>query len=505
MSTASSAQFAQAYPWLRPATAALLALADDTPDSAVLRDDPGLVLHVLRYSRPTPDPMTFGLDEATLCQPGLCETATKLLETQADGHRDRGAEIVGQSVAHVAELLATETQYCSPDAAWAVGLLAPLGRYLGDTDNPMSLSRRVLARWRMPLWVQVALGYLDLPIHEANGLGGHRGVNRILRAAIRATAVESFSDLRREPDDALDSLALKFAENLPTFREVPHDPEPALLPRLLKATAVARGRTAQTWMVPLEDRLDSLVAQLAEARNDFDHQLRDAKLDALAEFAAGASHEINNPLAVISGNAQWLKTREADPEKAQHLQTILRQTQRIHDLLTGTRQFSCPTPAKSGVHTVESIFNRVVKDFAVEAETLGVQLEIVDATDGSLHADAEQVRTAMGHLVRNGLQAAGRGGTVKLSSTVLHDGVAIRVEDSGPGPDAESQEHLFDPFYSGRSAGRGRGLGLSIAWALAKNNGGEVRWAGPDPSGTRFTLTLRRAIPQQDAPTRKVA
>jgi signal transduction histidine kinase len=59
------------------------------------------------------------------------------------------------------------------------------------------------------------------------------------------------------------------------------------------------------------------------------------------------------------------------------------------------------------------------------------------------------------------------------------------------------REHLFDPFFSGRSAGRGRGLGLPTAWRLARNNGGDVVFAGTSGEATRFVLSLPRS---QDAP-----
>ena len=505
MSTASAVPSAMTYPWLRPAAASLLALTDDSPEAGSLRDDPGLILHVLRYSRPTPEPMSFSLDEATLCQPGLCETAAKLLEFPDGGSRNRGAEITGQRIAHLAVKLAAETELCSSDAAWAAGLLAPLGLYLGDTDNPLSLARRLLARWRLPVWFQVAVGYLDLPIEETQALGGHRGVNRILRAAIRQVGFRLFADSSRESDVDLDPLAASFAENPPPFRELPHDPNPALLTRLLKVAGRARVRTAQTWMLPLEERLDALVGKLAEARHDFDRQLRDAKLESLAEFAAGASHEINNPLAVISGNAQWLQGRETDPDKVQYLQTILRQTRRIHDLLTGSRQFSRPSPAKPTPLFTQSILTRLQRDFEPEAERLEVRFEVATSSDSSLHVDGEQIRTALGHLMRNAVEAAGQGGWVKLSSTAQLGTVEFQIEDSGPGPAAGAEDHLFDPFFSGREAGRGRGLGLSIAWALARNNGGDIRWAGREADCTRFTLSLPKAIPLEEAPTRQVA
>ena len=322
----------------------------------------------------------------------------------------------------------------------------------------------------------------------------------MLRAAIRASGTTLFPRLS-ESDEDLDACATALVADAPVFRDIPRDATPALLPRLLRKTAQARGRTARSWIVPLEDRIDSLVGQLAEARIDFDHRLRDAKLAALAEFAAGASHEINNPLAVISGNAQWLRAREADPDKAQNLQTIVRQTRRIHDLLTGARQFSCPSHAKAGSHSLVALLEKVRGD-AAEAES---RIDIHPDADSVVRADGEQIRAALGHLVRNALEAVGPDGRVTLGSTIHDDRIEIHIDDGGPGPDENAIEHLFDPFFSGRSAGRGRGLGLSIAWALAKNNGGDVRWAGREPGRTRFTLTLPKAVPLQDAPIRQVA
>jgi len=70
------------------------------------------------------------------------------------------------------------------------------------------------------------------------------------------------------------------------------------------------------------------------------------------------------------------------------------------------------------------------------------------------------------------------------------DTVAIVVEDNGAGPPPQQREHLFDPFYSGRSAGRGRGLGLPTAWRLARQHGGDVRFVSLPDGPTRFVLSL---------------
>jgi len=71
--------------------------------------------------------------------------------------------------------------------------------------------------------------------------------------------------------------------------------------------------------------------------------------------------------------------------------------------------------------------------------------------------------------------------------------LVLVVEDTGPGPGPLAREHLFDPFFSGRSAGRGRGMGLPTAWRLACQQGGDLRYDGSHGEVTRFSLILPAA------------
>jgi signal transduction histidine kinase len=115
-----------------------------------------------------------------------------------------------------------------------------------------------------------------------------------------------------------------------------------------------------------------------------------------------------------------------------------------------------------------------------------------------LDADARQLEQALGAVVRNAVEATPAGGLVQVSCLVTdHAPVAVAVEDSGPGMPPEVAEHAFDPFFSGRSAGRGRGLGLSTAWRLARQNGGDVRFEPTADGRPRFVLTARRAAEQE--------
>ena len=240
----------------------------------------------------------------------------------------------GRRAARVAATLATETGRCSPDAAWAVALLSPLGWYAvaaaGDADPGPSfdaapVARRLSFRWRIPVAFAVTIGGPALSPSDAERLGGHAGLHHVVRTAVESAEANS---------------APRVAN--PDF-DTTSDPGPKFLAKLLRAVAVARQRGGAAVVADLECQIDGLAGLLGEARVGFDVAVRDAKLAALAEFAAGASHEINNPLAVISGNAQLLLSGEADPDRRRRLGGVVRSVARIHDILVGTRQYARPS------------------------------------------------------------------------------------------------------------------------------------------------------------------
>ena len=166
--------------------------------------------------------------------------------------------------------------------------------------------------------------------------------------------------------------------------------------------------------------------------------------------------------------------------------------------------------------------SRLVRPAALLAETaasLGdlaeqrrVRIEIGRTPDRlAAFADVEQVRQALTCLLRNAVEAAPAESwaQIRVVEPVPGAVVEVAVEDGGSGPDPAQRPALFDPFYSGRAAGRGRGLGLPIAWRLARQQGGDVRLdaAGPGQP-TRFLLTLPRpsaAETEPVAPERKAS
>jgi signal transduction histidine kinase len=249
-------------------------------------------------------------------------------------------------------------------------------------------------------------------------------------------------------------------------------------------------------VVRLEDRIDSLHTALAEVGELVGERLRAAKLDALAELAAGAGHEINNPLAVISGNAQRLLRTEPDLERAEALRAIVRQANRIAGILRDLMQFARPPRPSSRTVPLGDLLLSARDDLTALAIEREVRLELEGVFAGLwVEGDVTQLRHALASVIRNGVEAAPSGGWVRVSCAAPEEGsLTVVVQDSGPGLSSEAAEHAFDPFFCGRSAGRGRGLGLPTAWQLVRQNGGELRFEPKDGEPTRFVFTLQRAV-----------
>lgn len=207
-----------------------------------------------------------------------------------------------------------------------------------------------------------------------------------------------------------------------------------------------------------------------------DRQLRDRKLEAMAEFSAGAGHEINNPVATIVGRTSLLLKTEVDPERRRSLETIGGQALRIRDMIGDAMTFARPPePVCEPIVATEHV-QKVVASLKEQFARREIELKL-NIEDAGIHADGEQFRVVVSCLLRNSLEAIGHGGTVTASLARNNDAsdfVRLTVRDTGPGLDAIEAEHLFDPFFSGRQAGRGLGFGLSRCWRILQMHGGGI-------------------------------
>lgn len=220
--------------------------------------------------------------------------------------------------------------------------------------------------------------------------------------------------------------------------------------------------------------------------NEFDDALRQAKLEALAEFAAGAGHEINNPLATILGRTELLLRRigrvapSGERAEAQRdLHVIAGQVQRIRDMIGDLMLFARPPAPRLEPCDLAVVVRNAAEVFQERAAEQGVSLDVRCPEPVPISADPVHTAVVVSELIRNSLAAMPRGGVI-LVEVALADAAGLSVgrltvSDDGPGLSQSDAEHLFDPYYSGRQAGRGLGFGLCKCWRIVQQHGGTIR------------------------------
>jgi len=234
----------------------------------------------------------------------------------------------------------------------------------------------------------------------------------------------------------------------------------------------------------------------ADARGaEFEQRLEREKLAALVEFAYGAGHEINNPLANIAARAQTLLEDEPDPERRRKLAAIRRQAMRAHEMIADLMLFARPPKLEIAPADLRRIVRQVVEQLQTLAAERSVQLACdVGDVPLAIEADVTQLAVAVAAVVVNAIEAVGRDGHVAIITRERSEGggrsAEVIVRDDGPGISDEVRRHLFDPFFSGREAGRGLGFGLSKCWRIVTDHGGSVVVNNLADGGAEFTIVL---------------
>ncbi len=244
------------------------------------------------------------------------------------------------------------------------------------------------------------------------------------------------------------------------------------------------------------------LARLEQLEKQFQETLEAEKVEALAEFAAGAGHEINNPLAIIAGRAQLLLKDEPDPERQRELALIGAQVKRAHEMIADLRLFARPPrPELKPVDLVELVDN-VVSQLQPQAAERAITLRRVGGGGAVLaEADPRGLTVAVHALCKNSLEAIEYDGRIEVAVSGGASSVEIAVSDTGPGIAPEQRQHLFDPFYSARQAGRGLGMGLSKCWRIVASHGGRMSVDSNPGQGARFTITLPGSLGGGDGVT----
>ena len=242
------------------------------------------------------------------------------------------------------------------------------------------------------------------------------------------------------------------------------------------------------------ERLVELIGKLRDAGQ----QVAEAQsLSAIAETAAGAAHELNNPLAVISGRAQLLWQTETDSNKKQILGQIQQRTQEISDIITDLMAFARPHEPQKYMISPMVLFSEATEKIAAQRKIQKIETKTADVENlADVFVDKPQIVQAIGYLLDNALDSyPGGNGPIRVEGQNDSDGrgVEIRIGDRGCGMDETTLRQATKPFFSARPAGRKRGMGLAHTQRLLALNGGSLRLISQPGKGTTAIIRLPRA------------
>lgn len=316
----------------------------------------------------------------------------------------------------------------------------------------------------------------DLPAADVRPLDPERFVDEQARA-------DFLHQLARDGIAHAYLLRLRRADGSAMWAEVTTRAETVPESSSLRIEAVMRDVTERK---KLQDQARDLYQQLSQAE----------KLAALGQTMSGVAHELNNPLATILACAERLTGRPLDSATRRDLDAIHNAADRAARIVRNLQTFARKR------HTTRTTvdLNQVVREtlaLRVYEQRIAniVILEALAAGLPPVFADPHQIQQILLNLIVNAEQAMidahGRG-TLTLRSWQVpeREAVVLEVNDDGPGVPEELRPRIFDPFVTTKAVGKGTGLGLTVAYAIAQEHGGRIRMESTPDVGASFFLEL---------------
>ncbi len=234
-----------------------------------------------------------------------------------------------------------------------------------------------------------------------------------------------------------------------------------------------------------------------------EHMMVADRLASLGELAASIAHEINNPLAVISESAGWLRTRSSRPGEsleelraavALSLDKIDNAVDRAARISRNFLRFARAPDAHVSEVDLADLATEIVELTRGPASSSGIEVEVSVGRNAhpSIITDPYQLRQVLLNLVTNAVQAVAPGGHVEIVIGSVGDNATVSVVDNGPGIPQAHLERIFEPFFTTKEEGQGTGLGLAVSRGVVEKLGGRIEVDSRPGEGCTFTVVLPR-------------
>jgi signal transduction histidine kinase len=241
------------------------------------------------------------------------------------------------------------------------------------------------------------------------------------------------------------------------------------------------------------ENLQRLQAQIVQSE----------KLVSLGQLAAGAAHEINNPLTAILGFSDLLAGDPALPEKARTTASKIRdQARRTKTLVGNLLSFARQVPAERTLLDINTVVTNAVQLRTLDLRSGRVRIELqLESVLPGVRGDGNQLMQVFFNMINNAVDAMEslQGGVLTIKTLRDRAYVVVLFSDNGPG--LKEPSRVFDPFYTTKPVGKGTGLGLSICFGIVQEHSGRILCYNRQEGGAVFRVELPAvlaALPAKD-------
>ena len=228
------------------------------------------------------------------------------------------------------------------------------------------------------------------------------------------------------------------------------------------------------------------------------------KLVSLGQLAAGAAHEINNPLTAILGYSDLLADDPALPERTRATAAKIReQARRTKNLVQNLLSFARQVPAERTLLDINTVVSNAVQLRALDLQGCDTRIEQqLESVLPGVRGDSNQLMQVFFNIIHNAVYAMSSSGGGVLTIRTLRDRGNVIVLFSDTGPGVKEPHRVFDPFYTTKPVGKGTGLGLSICYGIVREHGGNIICYNGQLGGAVFRVELpavMAAFPPRDS------
>ena len=249
--------------------------------------------------------------------------------------------------------------------------------------------------------------------------------------------------------------------------------------------------------------IEAIVRDVSD-RKKRDDQSRDGryqmlqaeKMAALGQTISGVAHELNNPLATILSWSERLAERNVDEKTRQGLEVILGEAERAARIVRNLLTFARKRQTTRAMVDLNQVVRETLALRAYEQKVSNIQVVEALATGlPEVFVDGHQIKQVLLNLIINAEQAClGANGRGTIVVRTMHDidrgSAVLEVNDDGPGIPEDRQGKVFDPFFTTKEVGQGTGLGLTVAYAIAREHGGRIWLESKKGQGASFFVEL---------------